>query len=231
MSVVTLITPTGARPEAFALCERWMQMQTYKRSLEWLVVDDYDKEPTKLNYGQKKIAAPKQWTPDINTQRFNMDALMEHIKGEYIFIIEDDEYYSPDYIDVMMGMLGKVDIVGLSNSRYYHVGISGYKNMQNFKHASLCQTAMRRSVLPLLYRAVHSGHYYFDIELWKMAVESEVKLALLSNSSISIGIKGMPGRYGLGAGHDRVGYQADKGHKVLKDWVGRDYIHYEKYLK
>jgi len=33
---ITVITPTGDRPEAFALCERWMSQQTYTGQIQWI---------------------------------------------------------------------------------------------------------------------------------------------------------------------------------------------------
>ena len=39
-SGVTLITPTGYRPEAFGLCIEYVWRQTYNGPLQWIVVDD-----------------------------------------------------------------------------------------------------------------------------------------------------------------------------------------------
>jgi hypothetical protein len=39
MKHFTVITPTGDRPETFALCERYLYRQTLKPS-KWIVVDD-----------------------------------------------------------------------------------------------------------------------------------------------------------------------------------------------
>jgi len=228
---VTLITPTGNRPEAFALCEKWIFNQTYKGLIEWIVTDDFQEAPTRFTLGQIAVKAPKLWTPEINTQRYNLDALMQRITGDYIFVIEDDEYYAPNYIEEMLKLLEHSDIAGLSNSKYYHLRIPGFKYMDNFTHASLCQTAFKKSVLPLLYRAVHSGHYYFDIKLWEYALADKLKSTLVSNTNWSIGIKGMPGRAGLGAGHARVGYRGDNDHKIFQEWVGQDWVYYQKYLK
>lgn len=232
MKQVSLITPTGARPEAFRLCEQWVsKFQGHWQLKEWLVVDDYPTIRTRLTKAQVRIKAPKEWTPEINTQRYNMDALLERITGEYIFIIEDDEYYAPNYIEEMLKLLDFADVVGLANSKYYHLKVPGFKYMGNFEHASLCQTAITKKALPFLYRAVHSGRYYFDIELWKLAKQEKLKTLLLSNTNLSIGIKGMPGRAGLGSGHERVGYRADDEYKIFKEWLGKDWEFYKEYLK
>lgn len=227
---ITLITPTGGRGEAFSLCEKWISNQTLHPT-EWRVTDDCPIKRTLLTRGQTLVPHTIDWTPDINTQRFNMMSLLEDIKGDYIFIIEDDEYYSPEYLEVMCKYLEYADIVGLSNSKYYHLKGPGFKYMGNFSHASLCHTAIRKSVLPLLLKAVHSGHYYFDIELWKYVHEQKLVSVLLADTNLAVGIKGMPGRYGLGTGHDLVGYRADNDYVKIEEWLGEDWESYRDYLK
>lgn len=221
MSKISLITPTGLRPEAFALCERWMQKQTISWT-DWLVVDDYPKEPTKLTCNQLRILPLTEWHQNYNTQRDNMKQLLKNVKGDFIFIIEDDEYYAPDYLEKMVELLKDYDVVGLSNSKYYHLKVKGFKYMSNFTHASLCHTAITKKALPLLYKAVHSGHYYFDIELWKYAHEEHIKSCLIADTNLAIGIKGMPGRAGLGAGHIEGGYRMDSDLTTFKTWLGED---------
>lgn len=231
---ITLITPTGSRPECFALCEKWMKNQVDINSadIQWIVVDDsYHIEPTKCTLGQTYLKGPKQWNPEINTQRYNMDVAMEKVVGDVIFVIEDDEYYSPKYLSTMIRLLDHTTIAGLSNSRYYNVEIGGYKLMDNFKHASLCHTAIRKEALSLLNSAIHSGDRYFDIILWERAMEKGISCSLVSNTNLGIGMKGMPGRAGLGCGHDERGYKADRNHVVLKQWLGADFESYKIFLK
>lgn len=233
---ISLITPTGARPEAFKLCEQWIKHQDaapHYSLKEWIVVDDYIPKPTHCTMHQTYLKGPRAWTPEINTQRFNMEAALERVSGDALFIIEDDEYYAPGYLSAMTSLLlSGAQLAGLSSARYYHVGAPGYKPIDNFRHASLCQTALRKEALPLLLRAVNSGEYYFDIDLWRRAQkESQVPCALISNTSLSVGIKGMPGRKGLGAGHEMVGYQGDRDLSMLKKWLGDDYRFYQPFIK
>lgn len=231
---VSLITPTGARHQAFALCEQWIRNQESiapHKLKEWIVVDDYPKDPTKCTMNQVYIRGPKQWEPGINTQRYNMDVALERVSGDVIFIIEDDEYYSPEYFKLMLHLLEASSVAGLSNSRYYHLGYQGFKVMKNFQHASLCHTAVKAPAFKILYEAVHSGEYYFDLNLWEKAQEQGLGCALLSNTNLSIGIKGMPGRAGLGAGHEAVGYKSDRDLSTLRSWIGKDIEYYRSFLK
>lgn len=229
---VTLITPTGGRGEAFSLCEQWIRNQTYKGDIQWLVTDDCEHlKKTLFTAGQVQVKAPKEWSPDINTHRYNMDALLEKVSGDYVFIIEDDEYYAPNYIESMLKLLETSVVAGISNDRYYHIKAKGYKVIGNWKHASLCRTALRSTAWKILYQAVHSGEYYFDIDFWRRCREKEISMNLIANSSLSVGIKGMPGRAGLGAGHAIVGYARDKDLTTLKDWLGNDFKYYQPFVK
>ena len=59
MSGVTLITPTGDRPQCFRLCEHWMRRQTYDGTVQWIVVDD-GHSPTRATQGQIYIRREPQ---------------------------------------------------------------------------------------------------------------------------------------------------------------------------
>lgn len=49
---LTLLTATGERQEAFDLCQRWMQRQTFEGSVRWVIVDDGEKEQ-KITFNRK----------------------------------------------------------------------------------------------------------------------------------------------------------------------------------
>lgn len=230
MSKITLITPTGGRPDAFKLCERWMSRQKVGID-QWLVVDDtfphYPDSKTELTMEQQKILAPLPWKKGINTQRYNLGAMLPYITGDFVFVIEDDDYYSPDYLNIMSKMLGYLDVVGECDAKYFHVGLPAWKEMKNFGHACLCQTAFRRDSLELFEKAVHSGEYYIDIKLWDLVKESRIKMCLFGGAPYSVGIKGMPGKFGLGVGHRPQGFTMDVEFRQLRSWIGDDYKVYK----
>lgn len=228
--LVSLLTCTGARPQAFAICEKLIKNQTYKGPIQWLCVDDYNLSPTRFTMGQEIVKPEMQWTPEVNTHRMNMRVLLQRVKGDVIIISEDDDWYSPNYIEDMLKLLEHSDMAGLSNSKYYHMN-GGFKYLNNFTHASLAHTVFGKKSFPLLYRAVESGMFYFDIEVWKYAHAAKLKTTLVSNTLLGIGIKGMPGRKGLTPSHALVGYHADPDYKVFQEWLGADWVHYKEYLK
>lgn len=230
---VTLITLTGERQKAFSLCETWMKTQQGVKiaapDFQWIVVDD-GRTPTRVTMGQEYIRGPRIWSPGVNTQRFNMEAALKLVKGEKILIIEDDDWYAPTYVKTMIDMLDHVDAVGEGNAKYYYLPKSWYHEMGNFKHASLCQTGMTKTVLPLLADAVNSGEKYYDIFFWAHVIRH--RYLLMFEKNLSVGMKGLPGRQGIGVGHvNHNGYKHDKDFKVLKEWVGQGAVEVYKALE
>lgn len=235
---LSIITCTGYRPEALALCQYFIERQTYSGVIQWVVVHD-QKEPLKLetkraNLKIEVVKGPKVWTEDYNTHRGNMEAGLKKVTGDVIAVMEDDDYYKPDYLNRMVMLLRTgVAAVGLSQSRYYNVKIGAHKTMFNYRHASLSQTILDKSLLPALNKAVNSGELYFDIEFWKRIQQENHPNILVGNTSYSIGIKGMPGKPGITESH-RVyrDYIIDSGAKVFNDWLGeKDSKLYTNYYK
>lgn len=229
--MITLITLTGGRPELFKLLEKFVARQTYKGPMSWLVVDDCQ-PATVCTMGQHYIKGPRTWEPGVNTQRFNMEAALSAVAGQYVFILEDDDYYRPTYIDTMLRHLQQSDAVGVGNAKYYHVGVPGYKYLRNYVHAALSMTAFNVKLLPILKAAVNSGEFYFDAYFWRRVMDTRESFTIINNTNISVGFKGLPGRSGLTHSHrEKKDYLYDAGHAKLKSWLGVDYGVYEPYLR
>lgn len=228
--IVTLITPTGARPEAFELLEKFIQRQTYRGAIQWIVVDDCTPR-TVCRMKQTYLRGPEDWEAGVNTQRANMKLALTKVEGDYIMFPEDDDYYAPNYIETMLTFLRYADIVGLGSSRYYHVGVPGWKIMPNVAHASLSQTAIKASLLPLMVNAVNSGELYFDVHMWRTCKEKRIPWMLLNNSSFSVGMKGMKGRTGITRSHIEKDYFYDTNYSKLTEWIGKDVDLYKPFLR
>jgi len=223
MSLVTLITPGGGRPEAFVLCEKYVARQTYKGAIQWIVADDNPADPVICTMGQEHVFGDLVWKPGFNTQRYNMAAALPLVKGDYVLVIENDDYFHPEYIENYVYWLEKFDIVGTTESVYYSLRTRGYKEMKNFQHCSTTQTAFRKSYLPQFERALHSGQTFFDIELWNTARNKRHNYLLASTGKpLCIGMKGLPGRYGVGVGHTDNDFISDPNFVKLKELVGDD---------
>lgn len=217
---ITLITPGGGRPEAFKLCEEYVRRQTYKGELQWIVADDNERDPVRCTMGQEHIFGGLQWKPGVNTLRYNLAAALPYVRGDYVFIWENDDYYKPEYLDVFYSFLKYVDLIGECGVTYYSLKNRAFREMGNYQHASTCQTAFRKSYLGAFEKAIHSGEQYFDIKLWQTASQWNHKKILFSGLNLCVGMKGLPGRQGIGVGHGDVDFTPDKDFVMLKKLIG-----------
>jgi len=229
--MISLVTPTGGRKEAFALCEKWIERQTYKGEYEWIVVDDvYPTTP--ITKQQRALRPMPYWEEGQNTQSRNLMLGIGLAEGDTIFVIEDDDYYAPEYIESMLAFLDftKTQVAGEGRARYYNVNQRCYQILENTWHASLSQTVFRREAIPTLRDAILSGEKFIDIEFWKRLSEGNILTALKQDSFLAVGIKGMPGRFGIGTGHVPEDYTADPNCDTLREWLGEDAEDYKDFL-
>lgn len=234
---ITAITPTGDRPLAFLLCQQWMRNQTLQPD-QWIIVDD-GKIPCEW-LGQRPLKSPSmieyvRREPQANdpkhTLLVNLKAAIPLITGDKIIVIEDDEYYAPDYIKEMAQRLDIHPIAGIGNSRYYHLPIGSYTRCKNAYHASLAQTAFKRPILPILEELINLGMEtkWLDCRLWERCGRNARNFVFMDSDEnpLYVGIKGLPGRGGIGRGHDPAFYlreKRDDGTKqILKSWIPKDY--------
>lgn len=228
--MLTLITPTSDRPQAFALCERWMARQTYSGQLHWIVVDD-GQEPVKCTMGQDYIRRPPGEHPH---QSFLGNLLAgfrraESFAASKVCVIEDDDWYSPGYLQQMSDWLGKYELCGQGRARYYNLQTRRFKTFGNTAHASLCQTGFCGPLLRPVIQWIKSGRAtrVLDTEIWK-TVGAGRSMRLDPESTLSCGIKGLPGKGGLGYGHRMSSEQIDHDGAILRQWVGEDAAVYEQ---
>lgn len=226
--MITAITPTGDRPLVFSLCRRWIEHQAVRPG-QWIVVDDGREPITNANGFEYVRRHPG---PEKNTLALNLMAAMPYIKGDKILIIEDDEYYAPGYVAAMSKYLDKHEVVGIGMSRYYHLPSGGYMVIGNMSHASLAQTGFRRSFLPEFRKVLIPGKLYIDFAVWQRARPRGRAFVFRDKAPLYVGIKGLPGRPGIGRGHDARIYRLhDPARKILRQWMPRDYQAYLDILK
>lgn len=221
--LITLITPGGGRHESFALTEKYMKRQSIwgKIPIQWIVADDNKHDPVKCTLDQEHIFGALQFKPGLNTLRYNLAAAIPLVKGEYVFIIENDDYYRSQYLEVYLEFLKHCDLLGTCGVTYYSLkSPRGFKEMGNHGHASTCQTAFRKSYLPHFERAVHSGEQYFDLHLWGVAHRYKHKFILFSGMDLCVGMKSLVGRGGIGCGHTDNDFIADPHFVKLKQLIG-----------
>jgi hypothetical protein len=190
--LLTLITPTGDRPESFALCEEWIRKQRYCGKYEWIVVDD-GQQPTACTMGQHYI---RRQPSEGHTLCANLREALPHVNGERLLIIEDDEFYGPDYLSTMTAQLLFADLVGERASKYYFVSERRWMHNEHFQHIALCRMGMAESVFPVLRQVIHeSDHRSVDERIWKTWNGSrKIWFDSRGDLRLGVGLKGMPGR-------------------------------------
>ena len=177
---VCLITPTRDRAEAFALCVRWMKRQTYRGTVQWIVVDDGDApvDHSLLADGAAwpifgwKIEYIRRPTSTVNcTLHHNLMAALEAVAADQVVIIEDDEHYAPIYVEEMVWRMRDTNVIGEAKARYYHVPMRRWDLLvDNNRHASLCRTAFSRLAFPGFKAAVEEtlrrDDPFVDLRFW-----------------------------------------------------------------
>jgi hypothetical protein len=186
-------------------------------------------EHFKDNWTVIKVHPTPLWQPGMNTQGRNIEAglrvVKQHENVEAIFIIEDDDYYRPIYLDSMMLRFGNFDVIGERNTVYYNVFFRGHVTNDNTKHASLFQLAFTPKALPIFEQCY--GDKFIDFIFFSKAKN----VNLFNAGNLAIGIKGIKGRPGIGAGHVRTMYTRQERLDISMNWlqnqIGEDYKLYE----
>jgi hypothetical protein len=219
--MLTLLTATGCRPVAWEICQRLMERQTFRGQVHWIIVDDGDpQQPISLRRGWSlDIARPTpRWQPGENTQLRNLRAGLAAVgPRDRVAIIEDDDFYDVDYLAQVDTWLNSADLVGESHARYYNVSSRRWTLCNNDRHASLCSTAVTGAGLIALRGVVAGSADFIDVDLWAM------QHGILYRTDYVVGIKGLPGRRGIGMGHMDDFGKLDPDGAVLRGWCGTEY--------
>ena len=233
------ITCTGGRSVPFYRCIDYMNRQTVKPDV-WFVVDDVgdvdsaldasiDREPGSawLIDQCQVLRAAHTWKPGgPNTLAQNLKAGIYSALSEFgpeqttLAFIEDDDWYSPNYLEFMFSIVGEV--IGEAETRYFNVATGRSQLMGNAgNRASLMSTVVRGRGIQALWSVVDAGRRTgIDAALWANARRDRLNTRRLPGFR-SCGIKGMPGRAGIGVGHNET-FGTDGGWSVLESWIGQD---------
>lgn len=225
--MIYLVTPTGNRQKGIDLLAQYIDEQTYSGPATWIIVDDCEPE-TDIPDVRKGIMTigirPSwRWSEGKNTQAMAMDRALEFVgKDDICIVMEDDDLYLPGHIESVLEALVNADLVGERISRYYNVATNRYRVMEGKYHASLASVGVKGEALKYLRDVCSGGSRRIDMELWR-SYKGPKKLLETENV---IGIKGLPGRPGIGVGHKQSFGTHDDG-EIMDQWLG-DYA--ENYL-
>lgn len=232
---VAVITPTGDRPECIALLERWMSRQTRQPDL-WVVSDNGD-TPATLTMGQKHVRAP--FMASRNGIASNSVNAVSHVpEDHHIVVMEDDDWYPPDYIEKRVAVLEKgADLSGSIRGRTYNVRIRHWTEIttKGESWSIWGQTAIRAGLKPYVERTLRHV-----LALGKTPCRHiwEGRGKVPEDAVHHVGIKGMPGRAGVTKAHrvsaEWAGHwgptRFDSDLSKLREWVGEDAAAYEEFF-
>lgn len=215
--MITVITPTHDRPAAWPLAEKWMQRQTVQPD-QWIVADD-GTIPAPLTLGQQHLRSESRRGAD--SLAHNIISACGAAKGDIVLVMEDDDYYFPNHIEVCLKYLKHADAAGCDRMRYYNIKLRAWMDLLNTGSA-LCNTAFRSNCLSLLVTAarmaLHRKVYHIDRFFWQ-----GVRQRAVHKEATVVGMKGLPGTVGLGIGHrDNNRWVRDPSFKKLREWIGED---------
>jgi glycosyltransferase involved in cell wall biosynthesis len=195
---------------------------------QWIVIDD-GQVPTKpivkmIEYVRRR---PLPREPRV-TLSLNLLAGIDLIRGDLVFVIEDDDYYAPDYIANLATKLETHEVVGIGRARYYHILTGQYYRHTNTAHASLGETAFRKSIIPDLRAVANVRHDFIDMLLWPRVGERGFVFVDEDKNPLHCSIKAMPGRKGASHGHNPGisyyrrdgGGRDDSRRSFLRGWTG-----------
>lgn len=227
--MIQLLTATGARPEAWELCIKWMQRQTYRGPVKWVIVDDgpvAQRIPRLPRWQIEVVRVEPHWQPGQNTQARNMRAALERITDdEPLLIIEDDEHYAPGYLKRMAEVLKTHEMAGQGLCRKYNLKTRRAMEMIHPTQASLCATGMRGNATRRLRMLCQKAPKLIDVQIWR-----DLTGHLFEGEYVT-GIKCMPGRGGIDSGHQpNFGNISDEDGSLLRKWIGNDAKEYGPFM-
>lgn len=212
MKVGILIPDRNDRPEFLANCLRMIEAQTLKPHIIELVNDPHTDS-----------------RPDI-TKRYRLGYDRLRNKGlDVIALIENDDWYSPMYLHLMVNTWienRKPDLFGTNYTIYFHIKLQKYLTMQHDDRSSAMNTLIKPD---LHFPWCSDDNPFTDLHLWQKN-KRLINSRLFSPSPIiSVGMKHGIGKCG-GLSHvDKLHRYRSDGKIFLKGTL--DPISYEFYNK
>ncbi|MGR9107779.1 MAG: glycosyltransferase family A protein [Gammaproteobacteria bacterium] len=226
-----VITPTADQPTGIALLEEFMAGQTIQPD-EWIVMDDGN-VPAMLTMGQRHIVRKRRHEGGASLAA-NILSAVEYLDGDIIAIMEHDDFYQKNHLETAVKRLKETNCwaTGSYVQRYYYLPGRQFIIMRNIGSA-LCNTTFRGDLVLYLQDAAMRAFRAKAIGVDRLFWERIPKKFWDSNGTTTmVGIKGLPGRAGLGMGHrpnKKRNWMNDPKGEQLRKWVGDEYA--KRYLE
>ena len=218
---ITVITPTCDRPIAFQRCNYYFNNQLKSFPVQWIVIDSgINKIKPKNQNIYISIKCNQNKNKDIAK---NYLSALDYISFNIVVFMEDDDWYANDYLKFVYDNFDDSDIVGCQRNKYYNVTENYYFKNGNFRHSSLCSTAISKKIALNEFKrhceiAFKKSHKFIDLKLWRSKVN---KKFIKSNNKV-IGMKCLPGKKGLAGHRIREKYLKDNDLKTLYSWLPKE---------
>jgi hypothetical protein len=204
---IAAITPDrGDRPNFLERCKFYVDRQTQK-------VDHYI------------IDYPQNTFPIDLTERYMHGFNAVKDKYDVIFCIENDDWYSPRYVETMVRRwkeFGQPDVFGIGETYFCHFPSQSYWHREHLERACAYSTMISASAVDKI-NATSYNPLLFDMSLWRQFKGPTCQV----NPPITIGMKHGFGVCGA-AGHNEWFYNHDKtslkdhNYKWLTAQIGED---------
>lgn len=197
MKIGVIIPTRGDRPRLLENCLRQLGTQTVQPD----IIKVMDQKPVTLN-------------KDITKRyREGYDALRNH-SLDAIFFWEDDDYYSPEYIETMLGAwsdAGRPKIFGTNYTIYYNLRVNGYFTMHHPERSSAMSTLIKPD---MDFEWCPDFEPFTDMHLWYKWFPIGEGAVFKPSKHICVGIKHGEGLCG-GASHTDRLYRYSTGDGIL----------------
>lgn len=198
MKVGVIIPDRGDRPEFLKNCLRMMKAQTHK--VDTLVVD----------HPPESILADITQRYRMGYERMSVDAKIIGEEYDILAFIENDDWYSPKYIETMLQGWedhGKPDLFGTAYTIYFHLGLNKYLRAEH-KQRSCSMNTFIKPRMNFVWPP--DSEPYTDAWLWQIP---EFSKRLWEPEIISIAMKHGVGKLGGRMHIDRL-------HRYVLDGTG-----------
>lgn len=177
MKVGVLIPDRGDRAQFTQNCFRMMAAQTLKPEAIVHVMDPPANDKCDITFRYRK----------------GYEMISKFMSVDLIALIENDDWYSPDYLETMARLWnerGRPDIFGTNYTIYYHLGLRAYHIYKHDNRASAMNTFIKPGLTTIVWPK--DDEPYTDLHLW-----DKVKgMTLDPGHVISVGMKHGIGKVG-----------------------------------
>ncbi|MCE3278017.1 MAG: hypothetical protein K0S44_208 [Bacteroidetes bacterium] len=188
MRVGVIIPSRGDRPQLLDNCLRMLKNQTVQPEIIELV-----------NH------LPESKECDITKRYREGYDRLRNKAIDVIALMEDDDYYSPQYLESMLGVWEKKkrpDLLGTDYTIYYHIKLFSYFIMHHMERASAMNTLIKPD---LNFEWCPDNEPYTDLHLWDLVSKGKLNgVVFHPTKHYSIGIKHGVGMCGGRSHTDRL---------------------------